>query len=219
MKYFTKEVYEEMQVRGSLVFYESMEDLARDRDWYESEGRDFYEESQQRFELILPFMEKYLPENLLKYVYDKRIMDCNFPEPVMREEIAAWKMQWDLKWKSICEKYQQNYHSIHIRLTEDIRKLDREIRMHDARILDVTSKENRTELVIKTVEDKDYNLIFTGVEIFEYRDRLISNVCLYMEIDVIDQEVFEVQILLNNGIHTNEMKIVANDLKIVRLLN
>lgn len=217
MKYFTKELYEQMQVRGSLVYHESIEELEQDKEWYVGEGRDYNEESLQRFEMISPFMMKYLPENLLKYVNDKSIMDCKFPEPVMREEITAWNTQWDLKWTCICEKYKQYYKSIYDRLTGDIRKLDNEIRIHDARIMDVTFKNNRIELVIKTAEDKDFNLIFSGVEIFEYKDSLINNVCLYMEIGLIDAEVFEIQILLDSSIDTKEIKIMASDLKVVEL--
>lgn len=215
MKYFTKEMYEEMQVRGNLGYYESKEDLEQDRNWYVNQGRDFYEESLQRFKMILPFMLKYLPENLLKYVYDKSIMDCNLPEPAMQEELTVWKQQWDLKWKRICEEYQKYYDSIYSRLKGDVRKLDKEFRIHDARILDVTSRESRTEIVIKTVEDKQFNLIFSGVRNFEYKSGFISNVCLYMEIYLIDEEIFEIQILLDNGMNTNEIKIKANDLKIV----
>lgn len=65
MKYFTKELYEEMQVYGSLVFCESKEDQEQEIEWYIKEGRDYFEESLQRFEIISPYMMKYLPENIL----------------------------------------------------------------------------------------------------------------------------------------------------------
>ncbi|SMF69343.1 DUF4085 family protein [Paenibacillus barengoltzii] len=223
MKYFTKELYEEMQVYGSLVFCESKEDQEQEIEWYIKEGRDYFEESLQRFEIISPYMMKYLPENILTYVYDQRIMDCNIPDSVMRKEITAWRAQWNFKWKGVCEQYKQYYDSIYNDLSENLRKVGKDIRIHGAKIMDVAFKKNRLELVVNTVDDKVFDFLFTEVNSFEYQDNPINNVCEYLEIGLIDREVFEIQILLSNSINTkniydtNEMKIIASDLNIIEL--
>jgi len=221
MKYFTKELYEEMQVYGSLVFSDTKEEQEHEIDWYIKEGRDYYEEALKRFELISPYMIKYLPENLQKYIDDRSIMDCNVPEAAMREEVTSWRTQWRVKWESVCDQYKQYYESIYNDLPDDLRKIGKDMRIHDAKIIDFKSKENILELVLRTVEDKVFQFIFTQAEFFEYQDNLIDNVCLYEEIVLLDRDVFEMQILLSKSINakqiydTNEMKIKARGLKII----
>lgn len=223
MKYFTKELYEEMQVYGSLVYVDSLEDQEEEKAWFNKEGRDYYGEALKRFELISPYMVKYLPESLQKYVKDKRIMDCNIPDVKMMEEITSWRRQWEDKWRYVCDKYKHYTDSIYNDLPEGLRKLGKNIRMHDATIMNVTAKEDTLELVINTVENKVFQFVFTQVKLFEYQENPIDNCCLYTEIALLGQDVFEVQILLSNSINTkqfldtNEVRIIASDFKNIEI--
>ncbi|WP_178075972.1 hypothetical protein [Paenibacillus oralis] len=49
MKYFTKQMYEQMQIRGYLVYPETEQDLEEDKAWYLENGRDYEEEEYQKF--------------------------------------------------------------------------------------------------------------------------------------------------------------------------
>lgn len=223
MNYFTKELYEEMQIYGSLVFSDTKEEQEQEIEWYIKEGRDYYEESLKRFELISPYMIKYLPENLQKYIDDRSIMDCNVPDAAMREKVTSWRTQWNDKWKSVCDQYKQYYDSIYNDLPEDLKKMGRDIRIHDATIISLKSNENIIEMVLHTVENKVFQFIFTQVESFEYRESLIDNECLYEEIVLLDRDVFEIQLLLYNSVNikqiydTNEMKIRASGIEIIEV--
>ncbi len=223
MKYFTKELYEEMQVYGSLVYSDSKEEQEEEIEWYLSEGRDYFEESLKRFELISPYMKKYLPKNLQKYIKDKSLMDSNIPGEVIREEITSWRNQWNVKWKWVCDHYNQYYESIHFGLPDDLKKIGKQIRIHDATIVDVRTRADTLELVFNTVENKVFQLLFTQVVSFEYQDYVIGNVCLYTEIALLDQSDFEIQMLIDkcmnaNQIYdTNEMKIRARGFKIIEM--
>jgi len=215
MRYFTKEIYEEMQVRGSLCFHESKEELEGWIKLYENEGRDYYKESLKNFEYMKPFYLKYLPENLLEYVEDKSLMICNIPEITIQNKVNTWNAEWDLKWKSIGEEYNQYYSSISSNITEDIKKLHNSYLIYDATILQFSNEENNVVLLIKTVEEKLIRLIFTGVRKFQYSFELTNNSCLWMEVRLIEQDLFEVQILMNRWLELAELEITFSDLKII----
>lgn len=144
MKYFTQDLYDEMQVRGCMgSYFESEEDLQKEISWYALEGRDFYKESRDRFEWMRPHMLRFLPPHLLKYVYDESIMDCNIYSPVMKAEIQTWKNEWDMKWKTVCDQYWAHYDSISGQLPKEVQRLDKEIKLHDATILEVLVYEQK----------------------------------------------------------------------------
>lgn len=106
MRYFTVDLYNEMQVRGCMGgYFESEEQRQEEMQWLAAEGRDLFEESRHRFEWLRPHMLQFFPAHLLKYVHDESIMDCYIHSPKMKAEIKEWKDEWDIKFKTIRYKY------------------------------------------------------------------------------------------------------------------
>jgi hypothetical protein len=64
MRYFTKEMYEKMQVSGYLsVAPHINEQIEESKEWYITQGRDFRSEVQQQFLHLKPLLLKYVPES------------------------------------------------------------------------------------------------------------------------------------------------------------
>lgn len=123
MKYFTKEMYEQMQVRGYFFYPETEQDLEEDKAWYLENGRDFEEEAYQMFLLIKPYMLKYLSGPLQAAVEDGSIMKTRLPAPDLAALIDEWKRSWDEEWERRCKDYRVNYEAIKPSLPMPVRGL------------------------------------------------------------------------------------------------
>ncbi|MFD1135933.1 DUF4085 family protein [Paenibacillus urinalis] len=214
MRYFTVDLYNEMQVRGCMgSYFESEEQRQEEMQWLAAEGRDFYQESRDRFEWLRPHMLQFLPAHLLKYVYDESIMDCYIHSPEMKAEIGAWKKEWDHKWKTICDRYWEHYKSIQEQLPAEVRRLDKEFHLHDARIIDVRTEHQQADILLDVVgySKHQYQLCFTGVKVFNNSPGIMKDVLLYPEIDITEGGLFEIRILMNS---MNIFHIIASDLSI-----
>jgi hypothetical protein len=141
MKYFTKEYYEEMQIRGYFVFPETKKDWEDDIAWHLSEGLNFEEMRRNNLEDKKEDLLKYLPVFFHPYIQDGTI-NSQFPSDELRKMADQWQMEYDERTKAIGVTYRNYYDSIKGSLPGYVIQLI-EKSLHDAQVtsIEIPSKD------------------------------------------------------------------------------
>lgn len=223
MKYWTKEVYEEMQAFGLPGFYETEAELEEAKQWAIEDGHDFVERAIEYNDYRMPLWEQYLPRELVEYARNHQMLTCYLPEPKVLQAMEHAKQYWEDKWNGLCNQYVQHYQSILNQLPAGAIELQENCHIHDAKIIAVRELPNDQQIhnteSYKTIEirlahDSEYGYRFTfeGVTQFVYDVDILNNICLYKEIDREGEQHFAFGMLLCNAKGTqdsmNQMSIV-----------
>ncbi|WP_157273269.1 DUF4085 family protein [Paenibacillus sp. oral taxon 786] len=219
MKYFTKAMYEQMQIRGYLVYPESEQELEADKAWYVEQGRDYDKEAKEMYKwFIQPLMLKHFPSSIHPQVLDGSFMKTRWPSPELAAWIREWKGNWDAEWKRRCDEYRDRYEQIMQNLPADARQLWENVRFHDARIQVFTPRDDGSvEIVLDEVGKEQFTrLIFQNVKSLrvEKPELLQGSMCLYEEIDWTEPHWFEFRLLLEAPREMHELSLVAGGVNI-----
>jgi hypothetical protein len=185
MRYFTKEWYKEMQIRGFLVFPETKKDWDENVAWYKAEGRNFDKLCREEMEYRKHDLLKFLPESFHSYILGGTL-NCQFPSAELREMAEQWRKEYDERNKLMSKEYRDNYISIKDSLRENVVQLY-EKSLHDSR---VQSLEMPFEDTFSMTLDcsgsyhyyNDVKLTFIGVKKLQHPELRVGSLWLYDEV-------------------------------------
>ncbi|WP_432360455.1 DUF4085 family protein [Sporosarcina sp. UB5] len=215
MKYYTKERYEEMQVRGFLVFPPSKEEWVEIVKSYYDMGIDYIENIKSELEYRKKDLLKYLPESVHSSIHEKTLM-TEYPSDEILNILNRCCEDYDTKSQRILNESRKSYESIKNKLPKSIIHLF-ENSLHDARVISFEYESEKQEciLALKHHQDGKYvkvGLIFTGVKDLKLEGNIKEeSLWLYEEIYLGDSEHFELHVLLDYPL--TELCIKAQDLK------
>jgi len=199
MKFFTKEWYEEAQIRSFLTFYETKEEWEDNIAWYESEGLDFKEICKNNLEYKRADLLKYLPAFFHPYIQDGTL-NSQFPSEELRKMADQWRSEYDERTKANGMTYRSYYDSIKSSLPESVIQLF-EKSLHDARVTSIETPSK--DIFILTLDCRggyhyltDVKLTFTGVEKLQPENLSPGSIWLYDEV-YLTKTGFELHVLLD----------------------
>jgi hypothetical protein len=216
LNYFTKAMYEQMQIRGYWVYPDSEQELEADQAWYAEQGRDYAEEAKKMYEYIQPLMLKHLPPDVHPQVLHGSLMTSKWPNPAEAAWISEWKAAWEAEWKRRCNEYNDRYEQIKQDLPVGAQRLRENVRFHDAQIkvfnpLDDGSLEMMLKEIVKEHETR---LLYRNVNLLcaESPELIQGSLCLYEEIDWTRPNFVDFRLLMDapgTGLH--ELSMSATD--------
>lgn len=217
MKYFTKELYEEMQVAGFLTFPETEEEWEAYQEGYRSDGVDPAKLHRQELEDIREDLLKFLPESFHPYIYDGTINSA-YPSPKLREMISKWEADHEARVDVLLDDYSRHHASIKESLPPGAVLLT-EKSLYDCV---VNSVERPSDDVLVLRLDcrsgfhyfKEIQLTFTGVTEALIPQDFVGALWLYNEIYLIG-ELVELHVLFDMPM--TEVTIVSRDVQIEEL--
>ncbi|WP_337103324.1 DUF4085 domain-containing protein [Paenibacillus sp. YIM B09110] len=199
MKYFTKEWYEEAQIRSFLIYHETEKDWEDDIAWYESEGLNFKEICKNSLEYSRADLLKYLPAFFHPSIQDGTLKS-QFPSEELRKMADQWLLEYDKREKAKGITYRNYYNSIKKSLPESVIQLY-EKSLHDARVTSIEKPLKDT--VIMTLDCRggyhyltDIRLTFTGVQQIDPTNLSVGSGWLYDEV-YFTETGFELHVLLD----------------------
>lgn len=214
MRFFTIPWYEEMQVRGFMVFPETEQDWLEDVAWHVAEGISYEERAQDALDYYKAGLLKYLPEYFHASIHDGTLKST-YPAPEFRERAEQWCREADERIRAKFIEYRQDYNSAKSLLPAQAVQLA-ERSLHDARVISCTEpEEGVVELVLDCSGAMHYQcdirLRFTGVYSFSVPDRIDGMYWLYDEIYAVEQG-FELGVLMDSPL--GEFSIIAQNVSI-----
>ncbi|MGO4539527.1 DUF4085 domain-containing protein [Paenibacillus sp. 2TAB19] len=199
MKYFTKEWYEESQIRSFLIFRETEKDWDDDIAWYESEGLNFKEICKNNLEYSRADLLKYLPAFFHPYIQDGTL-NSQFPSQELRKMADQWLLEYDERAKTKGITYRNYYNSIKKSLPENVVQLY-EKSLHDARVTSI--EKPLKDKFIMTLDCTggyhyltDIRLTFTGVQQVQPTNLSVGSGWLYDEV-YLTETGFELHVLVD----------------------
>ncbi|MFF2886533.1 DUF4085 family protein [Paenibacillus sp. NPDC057967] len=209
MKYFTAEQYRKMQIRGFLVFHESEEDYAADRQWYVENDRDYEAESIAFYTYLEPIITRHMPQELHEAIQrgEGDLKRMGMPSPEFRRRAEAWRQELQREWDEARDAYWARYKSIESELPEERSIIHR---LHDAKIIaeTISADEKSIELLLDgsgSMLGHDHLFLrFEGVTHYESLSSLLDNHWLYEELDL-GGNGFELRALLDAGSGLQDM--------------
>lgn len=214
MKFFTIPWYEEMQVRGFMVFPETEQDWLEDVAWHVAEGISYEERAQDALDYHKADLLKYLPEYFHASIHEGTLKAV-YPAPEFRERAEQWCREADERIQAKFIEYRRGYEAIKNKLPAQAVQLA-EGSLHDARVISCSEpEEGIVELVLDCSGAMHYQcdvlLRFTGVSGLSLPDRIAGKVWLYDEICAVEQG-FELGVLMDSPLW--EFNITAQDVSI-----
>lgn len=214
MKYFTIPWYEEMQVRGFMVFPETEQDWLEDVAWHVAEGISYEERAQDALDYHKADLLEYLPGYFHASIHDGTLK-CTYPAPEFRERAEQWCREADERIQAKFIEYRQGYDAVKSMLPAQAVQLAGRS-LHDARVISCTGpEEGVVELVLDCSGAMHYQcdvlLRFTGVSRLSVPDQIGGKVWLYDEIYAAEQG-FELGVLMDSPL--GEFSITAQDVSI-----
>lgn len=211
MKFYTKSWYEEMQVRGFMVFPETEQDWLEDVAWHAAEGVSYKERTRDFLEYLKADLLKYLPEYFHPSIHNGTI-NSTYPEPEFKEQARQWRNEYEARMKVLDDEYYSGYLSIKDNLPVNAVHLV-EKSLHDARVISyAVPAEEVVEIILDCSGAMHYQcdirLTFTGVTGLELPESLTGMYWLYTEIYAVEQG-FELRVLLDSPL--SELRITAQD--------
>ncbi|MEK3835243.1 MULTISPECIES: DUF4085 family protein [unclassified Paenibacillus] len=214
MKFFTIPWYEEMQVRGFMVFPETEQDWLEDVAWHVAEGISYEERAKDFLEYMKKDLLKYLPGYFHASIHDGTI-NSTYPAPEFKQRALQWGREYDERVQAIFREYRKGYEAIKHELPESAVQLV-EKSLHDARVISYTMP---TEGVLEMILDCggamhyqcEIKLKFKGVSGLRLPEPLEKKYWLYDEIYAAEQG-FELRVLMDSP--PSELRITAQDVLI-----
>ena len=226
MKFFTKELYEKMQVSGYLIYWDNEEELEEIRETYKEDGMDYDRIGMENFEQVKPLLLKYLPDSLKQGVYDGSLINTKIPPRELLSEINTYVDSINNEWKEGRKAYINQYKAIEKFLPKRVIRYDKSYSFHDATILSLNRpRSDVLELFLDCSGCMLYQgkclLKFSGVTLFEMTEDIVGSDWLYGEFHLSDRGNFELQVLLYNRNSSElvpllELRLVADDMLIKR---
>ncbi|GIP45097.1 hypothetical protein J45TS6_35560 [Paenibacillus sp. J45TS6] len=214
MKYFTKELYEESQIRGFLIFHETEKDWEDDIAWYESEGLNFKEICKNNLEDQRADLLKYLPASFHPYIQDGTLKS-EFPSEKLRKMADKWLLEYHERVEAKGIAYRNYYNSIKKSLPENVIHLY-EKTLHDAQVTSI--EQPLKDTIIMTLDCRgsyhyltDIRLVFTGVQNIQPTNLSVGSGWLYDEV-YLTETGFELHVLLDGPLM--ELTISAENVNI-----
>ncbi|KZL89475.1 hypothetical protein CLMAG_49640 [Clostridium magnum DSM 2767] len=232
MKFFTRQLYEQMQVWSFLtnLLNEDDNDNEEIKKFYQEQGKDYEVEQrhiyEENYKEIKHFLLEYLPESLESIilnelsVYGKMLSESSIME--MKKYIDNFSnLMFDDSDINVGKTYSKYYKSIENSLPEDIRSLNEKYNFHDSQITYFDySGENK--IIIKLSCEGSFLsnggsavLTFSDIKSVELSDNYVGNWWLWNETHLSDIGNFDFQALFHNyddnGRHSlNELRIIAD---------
>ncbi|NQX43765.1 DUF4085 family protein [Paenibacillus tritici] len=214
MKFFTIPWYEEMQVRGFMVFPETEQDWLEDVAWHVAEGISYEERAKDFLEYMKADLLKYLPEYFHSSIYDGTI-NSTYPAPEFKEQALQWGRNYDERLQENFREYRQGFEAIKDLLPAPALQLV-EKNLHDSRVISyVVPEDGVMEMTLDCSGAMHYQcdirLRFTGVTGLMLPEQLEKKYWLYDEIYAVEQG-FELRVLMDSP--PSELRITAQDISI-----
>ncbi|WP_238649682.1 DUF4085 family protein [Paenibacillus piscarius] len=211
MRFFTIPWYEEMQVRGFMVFPEKEQDWLEDVAWHVAEGISYEQRAQDALDYYKSDLLKYLPEYFHASVLNGTLKST-YPASEFRERAEQWCREADERIQAKFTEYRQSYNAAKSMLPAQAVQLA-ERSLHDARVISCTvPADGVAELVLDCSGAMHYQcdvrLRFTGVSGLSVPERIEGKYWLYDEICAVEQG-FELGVLMDSP--PCEFSITAED--------
>lgn len=199
MKYFTKESYEETQIRSFLIFHKTEKEWEDDIAWYESEGLNFKEICKNSLEDNRTDLLKFLPAYFHPYIQNGTLKS-EFPSEELRKMADQWLLEYDERVKEKGIAYRNYYNNIKSLLPENVIQLY-EKSLHDAQITSIEQPLKDTFIMILDCRGgyhylTDIRITFTGVQNIQPINLSVGSGWLYDEVYLTDTG-FELHVLLD----------------------
>lgn len=139
MIYFTKQVYERMQVAGYLRVAEQLH--AADEEilaWYKEQGRDRREETMNHFALIRPLLLRYLPETIVRDIECQYIRETEPRTAELSAYAQSWAQSYEEEWNVLSRSCHEQFLATRDTLPASFAELAATYSFHDARIVSAT---------------------------------------------------------------------------------
>ncbi len=215
LKYFTKELVEEMQVYGFLVLPESEEEWEEMLRSYENDGMNYIDLIKEELEFRKKDLLKYLPESIHPYIHNKTLR-TEYPSHELREIITNWCENHDEKFRRLCKEYYESYGKIKNELPEAVVQFHKRS-LHDAKVISFEYIREKQECIMVLDhfdgEKKRVSLTFNGVVDVKIEENIEEAYWLYDEVYK-DGDYFELKVLFSFPL--TEISIKAKDLLIKR---
>lgn len=179
-----------MQVSGYLVVYENQEEYDNDKRWHEEEGRDYERLAFDRYELMQPHLERFMPRKVREAIWrgEGDLLLTKLPEPGFMKLLEDWREEIRLDWQAAMDQYWSRYKAYEDKLP-DCRKIIH--RLHDAKVLALEWDresgriELRLDLSGSMAGDSQglCRLLFSGVTECFVPEELTGNLWLYEELE------------------------------------
>lgn len=227
MKYFTKELYEKMQLIGALVLPTEIDYIYEMKEFYKTMGRDYEAEQITIYGLIKPYLLKHLPEHLKVHVHNGDFIGNKVPSDHLRTEIERFRIQIDREWEEANGKYFEEYRKHREKLKDSVREIYEQIDFHDAKITAIEkSAEDEVKLYLDCSQCMSFRglctLTFSGVSNAEFPIQSSQYYCLYSELYAKENGCYELRVLLDTCtgyLSLDTLIVEANNLKMVIIKN
>jgi len=218
LKYFTKELYKEMQVYGFLSFPSSKEEWEEMLQSYEEMGIDYLKTIKDELEFRKDDLLKYLPESMHPSIHNKTLM-TEYPSDELKETGTQWLDNFESKLRNIRRESRVHHELLKDELPEGFVQLH-ENPLHDAHVISFEHLSEQQEFILVLNHNEDgeeinVNLTFTGVKDLTLKENIVAASWLYEEL-YIDGDYFEVHILFESPL--TEFYIKAQNLKIEKII-
>ena len=198
MMYFTRDIYEKMQIRGRFPLK-----IDNKEKWIQ-QLEAFCKVSHANDKLYNELIFQHIPEVKNDILEGKKFTDTDV-SPKLYERIKEMANEWE----NVCSMCKAEYDDIKYKLPSSMQLL-RSYAFHDNEVLSV--KKDSTDVLI--IELEYYSLIFKNVSQLEAIDDIVGDIWLYEEVHLSDIGGFEFQVLLYSpkGFLTlHEFSVIADD--------
>ncbi|MFJ7667963.1 DUF4085 family protein [Lysinibacillus sp. NPDC097195] len=215
MKYYTKELYNEMQIYGFLVFPESKEQWEELVQSYYDMDINYIERLQKELAYRKNDLLKFLPASLHSEIRNGTFM-TEYPSQDQKDIIEHWRSHFEHKLETIRKECKENYGLIKHVLPVNAVRLYEEVYTHDATVLAVDFSQERQEciLLLNTIDGNgqtvDIQLTFSRVHKVANIEHIMDAWWIYNEVYATDNG-FELHVLYQGPFEMMETSIEAKD--------
>lgn len=198
MMYFTRDMYEKMQIRGRFPLK-----IDNKEKWIQ-QLEEFCKVSHANDKLYNELIFQHIPEVKNDILEGKKFTDTDV-SPKLYERIKEIANEWE----NLCSMYKAEYEDIKYKLPLSMQLL-RSYAFHDNEVLSV--KKDSNDILI--IELERYLLIFKNISQLEIIDDIVGDIWLYEEVHLSDIGGFEFQVLLYSPrgfVTLHEFSVIADD--------
>lgn len=201
MRYFTRDRYEKMQVRGRFPI------RTDDKEKWIKQLKEFCSECHVKDKEFDAWVFKHIPE-----VKDDILQGKKFTDKEVSEKLYIRIKEMANDWETAFKMYKAEYEDIKHKLPLSMREL-RNYAFHDDIVLSLKKDSNN----MINIELQRYSLKFINVREFETADDIIGDVWLFDEVHLSDIGNFDFQVLLYSPqgfLILHEFRVIADDILI-----
>ncbi|NOV01200.1 DUF4085 family protein [Paenibacillus planticolens] len=226
MRYFTKAMYEKMQVYGYLQVAPHLNEQSEElKEWYITQGRDYRSEVRQHFLLIEPLLLKYLPDFRVSAIFAQFVAETEGRSEELTVYINQMAKDHEKAWEETCRNSWEEYQEIRVTLPQSFTVMREKHDLHDAKIISVNSPEDSSVIVILDGKSSlglcgTGYLTFEDVLSYEIPEGVDGDWWLYDEVHLTPEGHVDFRALLhaNSGsseefVHLHELRIIAKGFK------